>query len=387
MWSPLTGSDGDEMTALADQFSKENPCKITVTHVAQPDYVQKLEAAAAASQLPAMTVVRAINVGQLAARNVLKPMSPDIMNILGGDAVASDFPKDLWALGMYNNQRYSIPLDVNPLVMFYNKDLFQKAGIEPPGKEPWTQQQFNDALTKLEAIKVTPVSLGTAFQAAALWQALVRQYGGDLTDPEGKTATYNSDAGVKALEKIKELRDKYTPDVSGTGDPEVNVFKQGNVGMTFHGPWWISDLQKLDFVGFAPLPTIGDQPATWGGSHQLALTTDDPKTQAAAAVWIKWLSEHSVQWAKAGQVPARTSQREDANLATIAPPVANIIESANTVKILPPVPALEPALWDQFGAVIDAYLAGDTKDAKAALDEANTKSQQTMDENVSTYGG
>jgi len=386
MWSPLTGPDGDEMTALADQFSKENPCKITVAHVAQPDYVQKLEAAAAAGQLPAMTVVRAINVGQLAARNVLKPMSPDIMNILGGDAVADDFPKDLWALGMYKDQRYSIPLDVNPLVMFYNKDLFQKAGIEPPGKEPWTQQQFNDALTKLEAIKVTPVSLGTAFQAAALWQALVRQYGGDLTDPEGKTATYNSDAGVKALEKIKELRDKYTPDVSGTGDPEVNVFKQGNVGMTFHGPWWISDLQKLDFVGFAPLPTIGDQPATWGGSHQLALTTDDPKTQAAAAVWIKWLSEHSVQWAKAGQVPARTSQREDPNLATIAPPIANIIESANTVKILPPVPALEPALWDQFGSVIDAYLAGDTKDAKAALDAANAKSQQTIDENVSTYG-
>src|ERR1051325_1869606 len=124
MWSPLTGPDGDEMTALADQFTKENPCKITVSHVAQPDYVQKLEAGAAAGQLPAMTVVRAINVGQLAARNVLKPMSPDIMNILGGDAIASDFPKDLWALVVYKDQRYSIPLDVNPLIMFYNKDLF-----------------------------------------------------------------------------------------------------------------------------------------------------------------------------------------------------------------------------------------------------------------------
>jgi multiple sugar transport system substrate-binding protein len=385
MWSPFTGPDGDEMTALADQFSSENPCKITVSHVAQPDYVQKLEAAAAAGQLPAMTAVRAINVGQLAARNVLKPFSADVMNILGGDAFASDFPADLWALGEYKGERYSVPLDVNPLVMFYNKDLFEKAGIEPPGKDPWTREQFEDALKKLEAINVTPVSLGTAFQAAALWQALVRQYGGSLTDPEGKTATYNSDAGVKALEKIKELRDKYTPDISGTGDPEVNVFKQGNVGMTFHGPWWISDLAKLDFVGFAPLPTIGDQPATWGGSHQLALTTDDATAQAAAAVWMRWLSDNSEQWAKAGQVPARTSAREDPNITKIAPPIADILESANTVKILPPVPALEPALWDQFGAVIDAYLAGDVTDAKAALDEANAKSQQVMDENVSTF--
>src|SRR6266498_2008397 len=211
MWSPLTGPDGDEMTALADQFSKENPCKITVTHVAQPDYVQKLEAAAAAGQLPAMTAVRAINVGQLAARNVLKPFSDDVMAVLGDD-LASDFPEDLWSLGVYKDQRYSIPLDVNPLVMFYNKDLFEKAGIEPPGTEPWTREQFEDALAKLEAIKVTPVSLGTAFQAAALWQALIRQYGGALTDEAGTKATYNSDAGVKALEKIKELRDKYTPD-------------------------------------------------------------------------------------------------------------------------------------------------------------------------------
>jgi multiple sugar transport system substrate-binding protein len=384
MWSPFTGPDGDEMTALADRFSSENPCKITVSHVAQPEYVQKLEAAAAAGQLPAMTAVRAINVGQLAARNVLKPFSDDVMAILGDD-LAGDFPDDLWSLGTYKDQRYSIPLDVNPLVMFYNKDLFEKAGIEAPGAEPWTREQFEDAVSKLEASGATPVSLGTAFQAAALWQALIQQYGGALTDEAGTKATYNSDAGVKALEKIKELRDKYTPDVSGTGDPEVNVFKQGNVGMTFHGPWWISDLAKLDFVGFAPLPTIGDQPATWGGSHQLALTTDDPAAQAAAAVWIKWLSENSSQWAKAGQVPARTSAREDPELTTIAPPISNILESANTVKILPPVPALEPALWDQFGPVIDAYLAGDVTDAKAALDEANTKSQQVMDENVSTF--
>lgn len=386
MWSPFTGPDGDEMTALADRFSSENPCGVTVTHVAQPEYVQKLEAAAAAGQLPAMTAVRAINVGQLAARNVLKPFSPEAMAVLGED-LTGGFPDDLWALGEYKGERYSIPLDVNPLVMFYNKDLFEQAGIELPGAEPWTSEQFEDALTKLEAINVTPVSLGTAFQAAALWQALIRQYGGALTDDAGTTATYNSEAGVKALEKIKELRDKYTPDVSGTGDPEVNVFKQGDVGMTFHGPWWISDLAKLDFVGFAPLPTIGDQPATWGGSHQLALTTDDPTTQAAAAVWIKWLSDNSAQWAKAGQVPARTSAREDPELTTIAPPISNILESANTVVILPPVPALEPALWDQFGPVIDAYLAGDVTDAAAALDEAAAKSQQVIDENVSTFGG
>jgi multiple sugar transport system substrate-binding protein len=330
--------------------------------------------------------VRAINVAQLAARGVLKPIGPEAKAVFGND-FGSDFPDALWKAGQFKGEQYSIPLDTHPLIMFYNKDLFEKAGIEPPGKDPWTSEQFNDALTKLEAIKATPVSIGTAFQAATLFQALIRQYGGSLTDPEGKTATYNSDAGVKALEKIKELRDKYSPDISGTGDPEVNVFKQGNVGMTFHGPWWISDLEKLDWVGFAPLPTIGDQPATWGGSHQLALTTDDPKTQAAAAVWIKWLSDNSAGWAKAGQVPARESVRNDPNLASEAPPVSMVAASADMVQLPTQAAALEPALWDQFGPVVDGYLAGDIKDPKAALDEAAAKSDQVMKENLDTFGG
>ena len=385
MWSPFTGPDGDEMTALADQFSSENPCNVTVTHIAQPEYVQKLEAGAAAGQLPAMTAVRAINVAQLAARNVLKPFSAEAMAVLGED-IASDFPEDLWNVGTYKGERYSFPLDVHPLVMFYNKELFEAAGIEEPGAEPWTREEFEDALAKLEASGVTPLSLGTAFQAAALWQALIRQYGGALTNDEGTTATYNSEAAVQALERIKELRDKYTPDVSGGGDPEVNVFKQGDVGMTFHGPWWISDLQQLDYVGFAPLPTIGDQPATWGGSHQIGFTSDDPTTQAAGALWIKWLSDNSAQWAAAGQVPARQSVRNDPELANVAAPISRVAESANIVVILPQVPALEPALWDQFGPVIDAFLAGDVTDAAAALEEANANSQQVMEENLSTFG-
>ncbi len=385
MWSPFTGPDGDEMTALAERFSSENTCGITVTHVAQPEYVQKLEAGAAAGELPAMTAVHITRVAQLAARNVLKPFGPEAMAVLGDD-FASEFPEDLWGPGEINGERYSIPLDVHPLIMFYNKELFAAAGIEEPGTEPWTREEFEDALTKLEESGATPLSLGTAFQGATLFQALIRQYGGSLTDEAGATATYNSEAGVQALERIKELRDKYTPDISGTGDPEVNVFKQGDVGMVFHGPWWISDLQQLDFVGFAPLPTIGDQPATWGGSHQLALTTDDPTTQAAAAVWIKWLSDNSAEWAAAGQVPARESVRSDPNLASVAAPISQVVESANMVVFPAQAAGLESALWDQFGPVVDGYLAGDVTDIQTALDEAAARSQQVIEENKSLFG-
>jgi ABC-type glycerol-3-phosphate transport system substrate-binding protein len=84
-------------------------------------------------------------------------------------------------------------------------------------------------------------------------------------------------------------------------------------------------------------------------------------------------------------VPARQSVRDDPNLASVAAPIAQVVESANMVVFPAQAPALESALWDQFGPVVDGYLAGDVKDPKAALDEAAAKSQQVMEENLSTY--
>lgn len=384
MWSPLTGPDGDEMTALAQQYSSENEQGITVEHVAQPEYVQKLETSAAANQLPAMTVVRVTNVGQLAARNVIKPFSDEAMAVLG-DATG-DFPENVWTRGEYRGERYSVPLDMHPLVMYYNKDMFQAAGVEEPGTEPMTRDEFEGALRALEESGVQPIAIGTAFQGATLFQTFIEQFGGSLVNEDGTEVTYNSDAGVQALEYVNQLKQQYSPDISGPGDPEAAVFKQGQAAIVMHGPWHISDMQQLDFVGFAPMPQVGDDYAVWGGSHQFALTTDDPATQAAAACWIRWVSDNSAQWAAAGQVPARTSARESGELSEIAPPIAAIAESADDTIILPQVPGLEGALWDHFGPVVDAVLMGETTDIAAALDEAAARSQQVIDENRERFG-
>lgn len=384
MWSPLTGPDGDEMSALAARFSEESG-GVTVTHVAQPEYIQKLEAAAAAQQLPAMTVVRAVNVAQLAERNVLKPFGEEALAVLGAD-FGSQVPENTWAAGEYEGNRYSIPLDVHPLVMYYNKDLFAAAGLEEPGTEPMTREEFEAALTALEESGVTPISIGTAFQGATLFQSLIKQFGGALVSDDGTTVTFNSDAGVQALTYVNDLKQKYTPEVSGPGDPEVQLFKQGEAAIVVHGPWWISDLQQLPFTGFAPLPQIGDQYAVWAGSHQLGLTSDDPAQQAAAACWIRWLSENSTEWAKAGQVPVRNDVRESAELAELAAPIAAVAPSIDNAILLPQVALIEGALWDAFGPAVDAVLMGEATDIKAALDDAAANSQQVIDENAASFG-
>ena len=65
--------------------------------------------------------------------------------------------------------------------MFYNKEMFAAAGVEEPGTEPWTPEEFQAALDKLEASGVQPISIGDAFNGATLFQTFIRQFGGALT--------------------------------------------------------------------------------------------------------------------------------------------------------------------------------------------------------------
>ena len=228
------------------------------------------------------------------------------MAILGED-FGTDFPENVWVRGEYAGERYSIPLDIHTLVMYYNKDMFEAAGVEEPGTEPLTREAFETMLADLAASGVQPIAIGTGFQAGTLFQTFIAQFGGAIANEEGTQATYASEAGVQALEYVNQLKQEYSPDISGANDPEVAFFKQEQAAIVMHGPWHIADLSQLDFVGFAPMPQVGDEFAVWAGSHQLGLTTDDPAQQAAAACWMKWLSDNSVEWAAAGQVPARTT--------------------------------------------------------------------------------
>jgi multiple sugar transport system substrate-binding protein len=377
------------MTKLANQFSKDskaNPQGITVVHVAQPDYTQKLNTAAAGKNLPEMTVIREGDIPEMAARNILKPISRGAANILGMDNLKSDFPPQYWNLGDYKGQHYSIPLDDHPLVLYYNKDMFQKAGISAP---PKTWQEFEQDADKLTQNGVMGAAIGTTFDGYALFQTLLAQYGGSLTNQDATKATYNSEAGVKALTYLRDLRKKYSPNVSGTGDPEVTLFKQGKAAMVMHGPWHIGPLEQLKFTGFAPVPQLsGGQKGVWGGSHQLAISTADATKQAAAACWISWLSANSVQWAVAGQVPARNSVRSNTSeLQKVAAPIAAVAEAAD-YSIIPPGGVVD------YGAAIfaggldraaDSVLLGQQQDVKQALDNAAAKSTQLLKQNKQRY--
>jgi multiple sugar transport system substrate-binding protein len=371
------------MTALVNRFNQENTQGIKVTHLPQQDYITKLGTASASNTLPDMTVIRGEDIATQAARNILRPFPAEAMSIV--NLSASDFPASIWSQGQYKNQRFTIPLDVHPIIMYYNKDMFQAAGISAP---PKTGADLEAAAAKLNQNGVYGWSVTTGvFPTQFLFQTLLHQYGGSEFNADGTQATFNSDAGVKALTYLRDAQSKYAkPNLPQ--DAGVTAFKQGKSAIEMNGIWQTSSLvTNFKSGATAPIPQWGEKYAVWASTHELAFTNQknpDPKKAAAGGCWISWLSANSADWSKAGNIPARNAVRTGSafqgnqELAPVAP-------EADAAFFQPNIPGIGDALAPMADAV-NAVTAGQQSDIKKALDDAATKSNQILQQAKQRYG-
>ncbi|MEI2610577.1 MAG: extracellular solute-binding protein [Candidatus Promineifilaceae bacterium] len=123
-WNPFTGPDGPYMGQMVDEFNATHD-NIQVVMTTQGEYYTQLSTAAASDTLPDVAIVHADQVATQAFRNIIRPIDNMVAQV-GIDG--SDFPAGVWNAGEVAGQRYSIPLDIHPMTMFYNADLLEAAG-------------------------------------------------------------------------------------------------------------------------------------------------------------------------------------------------------------------------------------------------------------------
>jgi multiple sugar transport system substrate-binding protein len=139
-----------------------------------------------------------------------------------------------------------------------------------------------------------------------------------MLNPDATKAAFNTPEGVAAVNWMRDMQQKGNPKAVPSGDLQ----RTGKVGTWADGPW-ISTLyfdktkaSAADDIDVMPLPQHDpNKKATWAQSHQFALPRQrnpDPTKREATLRFVKWMGEHSVDWAKAGQVPARNSARQEA---------------------------------------------------------------------------
>jgi len=382
-WTPFTGPDGPFMQTMVDAFNDEGTT-VTVNMSIVPEYYTELRTAAQGGTLPQVGIMHLDAIPQNAEDQIISPLG-DLVDLLQLDE--GDFTEAVWANTEWKDERYGIPLDIHPFVMYWNKALFTEAGLDPESP-PNSQEDFEAAMQALQDAGATgPIWSNHGFSAGMAWASFFYQGGGEWTNEDFSEATFNSEAGVEATEWMASLVEQGFQPANVEPDAELPAFLEGNSGI-FAGPWQLSRLAEGigDDLGAGPMPQIFGE-GVWAGSHNLAVfdgITDEQRQ--AAYYFIDWITSHSTEWAKAGQVPARLAVRESAEFQEL-PHIPVIAEQADAARFFPPFPASADLLFGAGGASeqVVAVIVGD-KEAQAALDEGAERFTQIIQETKEQYG-
>lgn len=370
-WNPFTGDDGKTMSAIVEKFNQENEDGITVTvqTMAQDDYYAKLPVTiSSGTEVPDVAILHIERLPYYSSRNLVQEMDADIAEM----GLAKDnFISATWDASVQSDgKRYSVPLDTHPYVMFYNKTILAELGYTEADLDGLDGEKFLEMCEKAKAAGYYGIGFYYTGMSSVFY-SMLKQYGGSLIAADDPTkAAFNDQAGVKAAEWVKNLLDAgYATDVAGD---HVSLFKQGQSLFCADGIWssaGMAEIEGLDW-GEMFLPQVGETGAIWASSHQLCLMVQknaDANKRAAAVKFIKYLSDNSIEWAKAGQVAARIDVLEDPQFAEL--PWAFAADQLDWFSYMP-TEVTAGCFTDALNPILVEYYNGTTPDTQTALDTA-----------------
>lgn len=236
-------------------FEKKYPnIHINLTQINEGDYSEKLNTMVASKTAPDVMLVWECDIGRFAKNGVIERLDNYIKNTKA--FTMSDFIPAVSKLTQLNGGVYGLPWCFATHLLYYNKDMFDKAGVPYPNGN-WTWQDFRDAAKKLTIVKNGKVvQWGTdALGFYGVWYSLIGEAGDKIVDNNGNLSI--GDGAKRALQFEYDLvnKDKVAPPPSA-GTNNVDLFRSGRAAMIMNGSWMIStyrDIQNFKW-DIAPLP-------------------------------------------------------------------------------------------------------------------------------------
>ncbi len=269
-WSGA-GEDNDYfrlVNQIYHDFERNNPgIRIVIENMPGSEYVPKTMLSHIANVTPDVVILDASSSALFMKNGVLQDISGYLVS--DKDLHRDDFFENTLLAGTNGGKLYSIPVDFTPMVMYYNKDLFDAAKVAYP-KNGWSFEDFEETSAKLttglanQNKKAFVISSWMPGWVMWLWNN-----GGSVLDPTGTKATGTLDSAQNAevIGYLKNLVDKgYAPKLSEVAAAGVEPFANGDVAMAISGHWSITTYKssKVDWtrLGVVSMPTKLKSPVT-----------------------------------------------------------------------------------------------------------------------------
>jgi len=250
-WSSSPAEDALVQQAL-NQFMQKNPDISITWQIIPGDYPTKMRADVSTGNVPDVFYLQPGMAQEYIKGDKLLNLSPYMAR---DNVAASDFYSSLMQpFDCADGTVYGIAKDWNSLGLFYNKTLFQQAGLGDPSNWSWSDLQ--SAAQKLTKGSTYGIALPPD---ASRWGAFLFGDGGKMLSGNGQQATFNSQQGIDAANFYTSFQLNKTgvrPGDVGAGW-DGDAFGKQQVAMTFEGGWMIPFMtQSFPNVqyGIAPVP-------------------------------------------------------------------------------------------------------------------------------------
>ena len=278
-------SDFDWDAVIAG-FNETYP-NITVQITKSPfkDFFTRLQTQASGDNLPDAFMMNGPNFQLYASNDIIVPFDRAVED---GELDFSNYPEAMAELYTYDGTPYAVPTSYDSIGLWYNEDLFEKAGVEVPTDE-WTWEDLHEAAQEIsEALKDEGVYgfAGGAYNQE-LFYNLIFQAGGAVLNEDATEAQYSSPGSREALQFLRDMvEDGSSPTIQTTADTSPDeLFKSGKAAMVYGGSFRVQgyvDSAVGESIQVVPLPKGKERGVVLHGGAVVASAASDNAAAAAA---------------------------------------------------------------------------------------------------------
>ncbi|MEV7633476.1 sugar ABC transporter substrate-binding protein [Microbacterium sp. NPDC089318] len=388
-----TRTDGESyMRDLAKKYESENEgLKVEVTAIPNSDVATKFAQALSAGDVPD---VMAMDVA-MAPYFVSKNGFEDITDRIDELSYADTLLKGQLDAGTSDGSNFVVPFTADASALFYNKDLFEEAGLDPE-HGPQTWDEFVDAANAIGALgsdyEGYHFSAGCGGCAAFVLAPMLWAAGGDFLDSSSGSLnpapTFDDPLAIEFIEKLQSAVEgggiTTASQVDG-GENYGGAFENGKLGMVSTGSFQLANFMAnpLPFeLGVVPLPgkKAGENAAFTGGDV-LAIPNGTPNSDAAWK-FLEWATGDDAQTflSDGGFTPVRTDLLETV-YSEKGPEFAAMAEATTNGRV-PVTVSFTSVYSDANGPFVSLMQAGVFgKDVPAAAAAAQDAAEQIFESN------
>ncbi len=290
IWYSLGAEYSAPLEKLISDFNSSQN-QIAVKGVFCGDYqatLEKLLAAVVSGKPPVLSQIEQMRAGQFIDNGSVVPLQ----NYINKDKEYNikDYNSHILNACKVNGKIYSLPLNPSTLLLYYNKDLFRKAGLNPE-KPPTTWDEAYQMSQKISALGNNIVGM-RLYPGDWTMEAIIWQFGGEVLSPNGRKVLFNQPEAVKALAFWKKMIDDGAAIWRG-GREGSEADLSGRVGMVFRSSGSVEYMKanvKYD-LGVAVMPKAKQFATPIGGANIYLFDKASSAEKEAAVKFIKFLTK------------------------------------------------------------------------------------------------